>query len=151
MPSQARETIYAALFNQLSTTVGASAAFRESSRRLKTTEESVNRPAFYQIETGESARKDYPGLGTKWIMKAAIWVYGSVQDESGIYSTEMNALLDALEAAIATPPGGGKQDLGLAPYVEEAYIDGEIRIFELTQGNQIIARLPISIIASGLP
>jgi len=143
----ARETIYAALFSQLQTALGAS--FKTYSRRWQPPDQisPADRPAFYQVETGEVAAtsQKIAGLPLKWEARVDLVIYTTGSTDPGtIPSTEINGLLDAIEAALPNVTKGIAQTLGGKVYT--ARIDGKIEIVENVSGAMALAVIPVLIV-----
>src|SRR5258708_15956331 len=102
----ARETIYAALFTQLQSALGAS--FKTMSRRWQPPDQisPADRPAFYQVETGELAAtsQKIAGLPLKWDAKIDLVIYTAGDTSSlTVPPPDLNAFLDALQPALPHP------------------------------------------------
>ncbi|HEX3429544.1 MAG TPA: hypothetical protein VHT03_01550 [Rhizomicrobium sp.] len=144
-PQFAREAIYAALFALLSGAV----AFQMATRRIKdyADVDQARQPALLQVELGEkwNTRLGAPPIIT---LAARIFVYCESNDPTAPVSTAMNALLDAVTAAIAPPilpHGPFRQTLG--GLVQHAGIAGDITIAEGLSG-QSEAVIPIEIVVN---
>lgn len=143
----ARETIYAALFSQLQTAL--SASFKTVSRRWQPPDQvsPADRPALYQVETGEVAAtsQKIAGLGIVWNLKVDLVLYSAGNtDPTSTPSTELNALLDAVEAALPNVTKGMAQTLSGNVYT--ARIDGKIEIVENVAGMVGMAVVPVLLI-----
>ena len=144
-----RETIYAALFAQLQNALGAT--FKTVSRRWQPPDQisPADRPALYQVETGEIAAtsQKIAGLGIIWNLKVDLVVYSSGNTDPGsIPSQELNALLDAVEAALRNLNIGAPQSLGDKVYT--ARIDGKPEIVENVAGAMAMAVVPVLLVAA---
>ncbi len=143
----ARETIYAALFAQLQSALGAT--FKTMSRRWQSPDliSPADRPAFYQVETGEVAAtsQKIAGLPLHWDAKVDLVIY-SAGDTSPLTvpATELNNLIDAVEAALPNAAKGLAQTLGGKVYT--ARIDGKIEIVENVAGAMAMAVVPVTLI-----
>lgn len=142
-----RETIYAALFAQLQSALGTS--FKTVSRRWQPPDQlsPADRPALYQVETGEVAvtSQKIAGLGITWNLKVDLVVYsGGNTDPASIPSQELNALLDAVESALPNVARGMSQTL--AGKVYTARIDGKLEIVENVAGAMAMAVVPIVLV-----
>jgi len=132
-PQFAREEIYAALF----ALVSASQAFVTTTRRIKEYSD-VDRdtqPALLQIELGEkwNTRIGMPPVVT---LSARLFLYCEENDPAAPVSTQMNALLDAVMAALAPPVlphAPFRQTLG--GLVSHAGIAGDVTIAEGLSGQ----------------
>lgn len=144
-----RETIYAALFAQLQNALGAT--FKTVSRRWQPPDQisPADRPALYQVETGEIAAtsQKIAGLGVIWNLKVDLVVYSSGNtDPASIPSQELNALLDAVEAGLRNLTIGLPQSLGGKVYT--ARIDGKLEIVENVAGAMAMAVVPVLLVAA---
>jgi len=143
----ARETIYAALFAQLQSALGAS--FRTISRHWQPPDQisPADRPAFYQVQTGETAgtSQKIAGLPPHWDARVDLVIYTS-GDTSPVTvpSTELNNLLDAVEAALPNAAKGLAQTLGGKVYT--ARIDGKIEVVENVAGAMAMAVVPVMLV-----
>lgn len=141
-----REPIYAALFAKLQTASG----FATTSRRLRhwTDTPGGDQPALFMAQKRETAfpREPVPGLPTKYLLEVDVYVYVKARSNAAP-GPLLNALIDAVEAAIAGTPGaGGKQTLG--GLCEHAWVEGTIETDEGTLGDQAVAVIPILILAT---
>lgn len=139
-----REAIYSVLFVLLQNC----APFKTASRRLVhwTDVDGTQQPALFlaqgaQISTQETRQP------TKWLLKAEIYVYART-DGGAAPGPLLNQLLDAIEAALAPsfPNVNPVQTLG--GLVDKVWIDGAIETDEGTLGDQAVAIIPVSILAS---
>jgi|SRR6185437_3978582 len=138
-----REPIYAALFALLSGAAG----FSTVGRRLQSWEDTPAQPALFQIQAGEKASEKFPGAPLRWQLSVRAWIYcQSDASPTSVPSSVLNPLVDAVVAALSPTPAGEKQTLG--GLVLNAWVDGEIRIFEGVLGQQAVAIIPISILAA---
>ena len=143
----ARETIYAALFTQLQGALGSS--FKTMSRRWQSPDQisPADRPALYQVETGEVAAtsQKIAGLPLKWEAKVDLVIYTTGNtDPTSIPSTELNGLIDAVEVALRNATRGLSLTLGGQIYT--ARIDGKIEIVENVAGAMALAVIPVLIV-----
>lgn len=143
----ARETIYAALFSQIQSALGAT--FKTLSRRwLDPTQVApADRPALFQVQTSEIASNSQkiPGLPPKFDCRVDLVIYTTGDTSpTAIPSQELNSLLDAVEAAIPNVTRGLAQTLGGNVYT--AIIDGKIEIVENVSGVMAMAVVPILLV-----
>ncbi len=137
-----REPIYAALFAKFAAIPG----IKTRSRRLKhwTDVPPSNQPALFQTQITETADKR-PGIPTKWTLRAEIYVYVNAgKDPHAIPATAINAVLDAVEAALQPEPCEEEQTLG--GLVQRCWISGTIETDEGALGEQSVAIVPIEIL-----
>ena len=144
-PQFMREAIYAALFSLLSS----AASFRTATRRIKdySDVDQATQPALLQVELGErwNARTGAPPVVT---LAARLFLYCESNDPAAPVSTQMNALLDAVTAALLPPllpHGSFRQTLG--GLVQHAGIAGEVTIAEGLSG-QSEAVIPLEILVN---
>jgi len=140
-----RETIYAALLTQLQGSLGGT--FRTVSRHWIAPDQisPSDRPALYQVQKDETAIKPtVNGLPTKWITNIDLVMYTSGSTDPGIVpSTELNALLEAVETSMKAITPGLNQSLG--GKVVYCRIEGKIEVVENVQGAMALAVIPISL------
>jgi hypothetical protein len=135
-----RETIYAALWAKISSLSG----FNTRSRRLKhwVDCEDAELPALFMAQAGEMATQKR-GLPAKWSFIVNLHIYvSSGADPNSSPAPVLNALLDALEAALA-PDKLGFCTLG--GLVVNAWISGKIMTLEGILGGREIALVPVEI------
>jgi hypothetical protein len=138
--SLTREPIYLALWNKVRVIPG----FNTVSRRLAHWADvpKSQQPALYQAQAGEMAMLEH-GIPTRWHLSVNLYLY-VVADEDPYASPApmLNALLDAVEAAVA-PDYSGYQTLGGLVY--DCKINGKIETLEGVLGGQEVAIVPIEI------
>jgi hypothetical protein len=143
-----REQIYAALFDTLQSKLGST--FATISRRWRMPEQvsPESRPALFQVQTGERAKTNANGEPIIWIATVDLVIYTQGSgDEQTIPSQELNALLEAVEAAIAPPANAdGKQTLG--GKVSHCRLQGSARIVENVNGAAAMAVVPVEILTT---
>ncbi len=113
-----RETIMAALFDKLagvtfSQPVQDQVTWVTMSRRIKlwTDVPPTERPALFITDHEETPAYQAPNLPQKNTMAVQLWVYFASRDAAAVPSTDLNVLLDAIDAALA-PGANGAQTLG---------------------------------------
>ncbi|HUC62653.1 MAG TPA: hypothetical protein VMF53_11935 [Alphaproteobacteria bacterium] len=138
-----RETIYAALFALVSSLPGVAFA----SRRLKHWSDVAPalQPALFMVQKREQP-KEARGLPTHWTFTVDLYLYAnSGADPNAIPAQALNALIDALEAALAPDPVSGVQTLG--GLVTHAWLDPSgIETDEGVLGDQAVAIVPVQIL-----
>ena len=143
-----REQIYSALFSTLQSSLGA--RFVTISRRWRMPEQvsPESRPALFQVQTGERAKTNANGEPIIWIAAVDLVIYTQGSgDEQTIPSQELNALLDAVESALAPPANSdGKQTLG--GKVSHCRLQGSVRITENVNGAAAMAVMPVEIVTT---
>ena len=135
-----REPIYAALWNKVKATPGIVTA----SRRLQHWADvpKVSQPALYQAQAGEMAMLEH-GLPTKWHLSVNLYIYVTAEEDPyASPAPALNAILDAIEAAVG-PELSGYQTLGGLVY--DCKINGKIETLEGVLGGQEVAIVPIEI------
>lgn len=142
----ARENIYAALFSQIQGALGAT--FKTISRHWQPPDlmSPSDRPALFQVQTGENANKPaVNALPTKWSpLTVDLVVYTSGSTDPGVVpSTELNALLDAVETALKSVTPGLNQTLG--GKVLYCRIEGKVEICENVIGSIALAVVPVAL------
>jgi hypothetical protein len=102
----------------------------------------------FQVQTGERAKTNANGEPLIWIATVDLMIYTQGSgDEQVVPSQELNALLDAVEAALAPPANGdGKQTLG--GKVSHCRLQGLVRITENVSGAIAMAVLPVEILTT---
>jgi hypothetical protein len=132
-----REQIYSALFSILQGALLAPAGpFKTVSRRWQDPSQisPADRPALYQVQKDELAATAVNGLPLNWKATVDLVLYTSGDSDPTVMpSTELNSLLDATEAAIASALPGLAQSLG--GKVSHCRIEGKIEIVENVQGS----------------
>ena len=140
-----RESVFAALFAVLR----GAYAWQTVSRRLQNAQDVPPEafPAAFQLEGNQSAKYqgDVPAVG-EW--KASWLLYSYSDDPAVAPSTGLNAMIDAVLAALA-PADGPVTRNTLGGLVEFAAVDGEIEIFEGVLDNRAIAVVPVRIVIPG--
>lgn len=143
-----REQIYSALFSTLQGALLAPAGpFKTVSRRWQDPGQisPADRPALYQVQKDELAATAVNGLPINWKTTVDLVLYTTGDtDPASIPSTELNSLLDAVEAAIRSAVPGLAQSLG--SQVSHCRIEGRIEIVENVQGAIALAVIPMEIL-----
>ncbi len=139
-----RETIYAALFAQVS----AAADFVTATRRLRHWSDvtPAEQPALFLRQKSEMATVPTLGAPTVWKLAVELYLYAHASDPYAAPATILNPLIDAVEAALAPLPATGLQDLGLPAMVQHAYIAGRIITDEGVLRDQAVAIVPVEIL-----
>jgi hypothetical protein len=142
-PQFSRETIYAALF----ALVAGSAGFQTATRRIKEYSDvaQATQPAILMVELGEKweAQVGKPPIVT---LHCRLFIYAESNDPTQPVSTQMNGLLDAVMAALASTQWQNfRQTLG--GLVQHARISGDITIAEGLSG-QSEAIVPVEILVN---
>jgi hypothetical protein len=137
-----RENIYAALFARVAAVPGLVTA----SRRLLHWSDVAPalQPALFQVQKRELPRRPSGALPA-WSLHADLYLYAHVGSDPQVPpATALNALLDAIDAALAPDPVSGAQTLG--GLVAHCWIDpAGIETDEGVLGPQAVAILPITI------
>lgn len=138
-----REQVYQALY---ALTDGVSATFKTRGRRIKLPENvaSEQQPALFQVQTGEvfeplSGTPPLRRMGVAWV------IYTNVgEDANAVPSTEINPILDTLEALLKPAPG--KDKVTLAGIVAYARFTGNVEISEGVLGQQAVSIMHVEIL-----
>jgi hypothetical protein len=145
-----REQIYSALFTVLQGALLQPAGpFKTVSRRWQDPSQisPADRPALYQVQKDELAATAVNGLPLNWKATVDLVLYTTGDTDPGaIPSTELNSLLDAMEAAIRSASTGLAQSLG--GIVSHCRIEGKIEIVENVQGAMAMAVVPVEIVTT---
>jgi hypothetical protein len=138
-----RETIYAALF----ALVSGAAPFVTASRRPRLINEvsPTQLPALYMQQIGETVTRDR-STPPSYTLRVDLALYAQNPDQNGSAAPQLNALLDAVELALASPVPGQPQTLG--GIVSHCFVRGDIQQFEGTLGNRAGALIPIEIVTT---
>jgi hypothetical protein len=143
-----REQTYAALFVHLQSALGP--VFPTISRRWRMPDQIApeSRPALFQVQTGERAKTNANGEPLIWIATVDLMIYtqGS-SDEQTVPSQELNALMDAVESALA-PSANSDGKLTLGGRVSHCRPQGAVRITENVSGAIAMAVLPVEILTT---
>ena len=149
-----REDIYLALQTQLQGIniylASGQAPVVTWGRRLPPADDlgSINQPAVYVITSGEH-RKPLRGFPDQVTLKADVWVFCNAGgDMHAVPATQLNYLLDALDAAVAPDPITRFQTLG--GLVSHCWIEGDIVNDEGLFQGQSFAIVPFMILVPHL-
>jgi hypothetical protein len=146
-----REQIYSALMTMLqSALLSPSGPFKTVGRRWQDPGQisPADRPALYQVQKDEVARtSSVNSVPISWRIGVDLVLYTSGDaSPNTVPSTELNALLDAVEAAIKAATPGLAQSLG--GKVCHCRIQGKIEIVENVQGTMALAVVPVEILVT---
>src|SRR2546423_728215 len=122
-----REQVMAALFAALTPPTPSMAALKTYSRRLIDPEglDPAMSPALFLVMHQELYERQESNEPPVRSLKALAFIYNDVgADQNVVPETAVNALLDAIDAALAPTPTSGQQTLG--GLVSHVYIEGEI-------------------------
>ena len=138
-----REPIMAALFAKLSSISGLAL----SGRVLRHYNElrPADQPALFLSPRTQTATQQR-GLPTKWVIDVSVYVYVKRAGNDVVPDTQMNTILDAIEAALI--PAGGVEVQTLGGLCDHCWIEGAIETDEGVLGDQAIAIVPIRILVS---
>lgn len=137
-----RETVFAALFYLLQT----STKFVTTSRRLKHWADvpAIQQPALFVAQRDED-RLVVTNQPYRIKLSADVYVYTNSGEQQGILpSTQMNDILDAIDAALLQSIGYENQTLG--GLVSYCRISGKTQTDEGALGDQSVAIIPIEIL-----
>lgn len=137
-----REAIYAALAAKLASAPGV-VTF---SRKLKHWNDvsPIEQPALFQAQKSETAART-TGLGPVWSLEVVLYLYVNTAGDTSPTVT-LNAVLDAILAALAPLPVQEKQTLG--GLAHDCRLEGAIETDEGTLGDQAVAIMHIRIITA---
>jgi len=145
-----REQIYSALFAVLqSALLSPAGPFKTVSRRWQDPSQisPADRPSLYQVQKDELMATSVNGLPLRSRLTVDLVLYTSGDSEpNSIPSTELNSLLDAVEATIRSATPGIAQTLG--GEVSHCRIEGKIEIVENVQGSMALAVIPVEILTT---
>lgn len=133
-----RETIYAGLFNVLSTSLlSPSGPFVTISRRLQAASQLSRNdmPALFLSEMGERYEQQVLGGPAKVTLLAQLYMYAMCDEQSDTPATDINNLSDSIENALAPIPFLGVQTLG--DLVQHAWLEGRISDYIATASGRL--------------
>ena len=138
-----RETMYAALF----ALVSSAAPFVTVGRRFRliTEMQPSELPALFQTQVGEDMQQ-IRGIPPKCRLNVDLTIYAFNPDPAASASPQLNALIDAVEAALKPNIVTGVQSLG--GLVSHCFISGKTEIFEGGLGNRAAAVIPVEILTT---
>jgi hypothetical protein len=144
-----REQIYSALLTVLqSALLFPAGPFKTVGRRWQDPSQlsPADRPALYQVQKDELAKtSNINSIPITWRATVDLVLYTTGDTSPAtIPSTELNSLLDAVEAAIKSAAPGLAQSLG--GKVSHCRIEGKIEIVENVQGSMALAVVPVEIL-----
>ena len=143
-----RESAAAALYALVSAAVGGVVGLQTSSRRLRHYDDvtPAEMPALFQAQRPERNERGALGLPSKRTMRFEFWLYtADPQDPSVVPATQLNNMIDAIEAALQQPGVTGIQTLG--SIVASARIDGDIEFAEgVTGDGKSVAIVPVAVL-----
>ncbi len=139
-----RETYYAALFALLGA-AQTSGAVVTCDRRLRFLADmnAAELPAlFMAVDRQLIAQRR--GLPPRHTLGAKVYLYAANPDRHTAAGIALNALIDAIEAALAPPAGADAQSLG--GLVSHAWIEGPVEVFEAVEGERAAAILTVQML-----
>jgi len=138
-----REAIYSAFFAWLQANV-TPGTFNTVGRRLLPVDQVYPpmQPALFQQQTYETVEQRR-GVPPKWKLYLDLYVYTYSADPATTPAIALNQAMNAIDAALAPPPGLDVQTLG--GLVSHAWISGHLPTDELVLGEQAIAVMPVEI------
>lgn len=140
-----REGVANALLTQINAAMTAAGAVTVSRRLLHWSDvESSQQPAVYIAAGAQAPKQDPGGLTTVWRVNFEVYIYAWESDNTKSPSTQINNLLDALEAALAPVQPAVKQTLGGT--VSHCWISGSVITDEGVLGPQGMAIVPIEVL-----
>jgi hypothetical protein len=105
-----REAAGAALFNLLKTATGINNAQRKITVSADTN--SADLPVLEVFVKSEQGERRGVGLPILWTIHCMAFIFVSTVDPGNLAETQLNNLLDSVEAALKPSPATGKQTLG---------------------------------------
>ena len=141
-----RELLYGTLFTRLQTLT--SVGFVTVERRLRHVNDvPSNQQPYLCMAQGNETPSYAAGRTTMWYLRCNLYVY--ISNPTGSIPGQLaNVLMDAV-TAIFTPDNPHVNACTLGGLVHHARIDGTIETDEGTLGNQMIAIIPIEMLAVG--
>lgn len=145
-----REGTAVALFNAVSVAVGKVTGLVTSSRVLRQPADvaPAECPALFQVQKPEqdTRQSGIVGIPNKRVMHFEFWLVTSIgQEPSLVPSTQLNVMVDAIEAALTPAPTTGINTLGGAVF--SARIDGAVEYYEgFTTDGKSAACVPVEVI-----
>jgi hypothetical protein len=105
-----RETAGAALFTLLQNATG----ITNTARKLMASSDlnMANMPMLELVAKSEMAERKGVGIPVFWTIHYFAFIYVSTLDPGNLAETQLNNLLDSVEAALKPSPATGKQTLG---------------------------------------
>lgn len=157
MPFATREQVAAALFNLVSVTLGAVVGLKTSERRIKMPENvaPAQTPALYQLQTVEDYDRNpdhLVGIPPRRTMRFELIVYvtddrNTVAGVITVPSTQLNTIVQAVEAAFPPDPNTGECTSKLGGLVQSARIEGKINYMETRViGGLSLVIIPIAVL-----
>lgn len=149
-PTLTREGIATALFSLIQTIPG----IKTCTRRLKhwSDVDPVDQPYLALSNANQGPHQDPDGLPTIWTFKFTVHLYAYNTDPNATPATQVNNLLDALEAILkpvqfGAPgwPGSVQVMDDTTGRIRKAWISGEVETDEGVLGDQAIAIVPIEV------
>jgi hypothetical protein len=145
-----REQVYQALFTLLNDALGPAGStptFQACSRRIVQLDGTppANLPALYQSQVDEP-RQPVKGIPALRIFKAELTVYVDFgEGTDAVPSTNMNALVTAIENTLLPNPVSAFQQLGVPV---SSVLIGSIKYWEGVLGVLMVAVIPVEIVAN---
>ena len=135
-----REDCYAALFACLAGLVQ-SGTVRMASRRLQNLNDlgPAQMPALF-LTVGDQLVQPKHGMPPRRRLTAYCYLYAYNPDAAAAAGIQLNALIDAVEQALAPGPG---QAQTLGGVVEHCWIEGDCPVHEAPKGQKAAALIPI--------
>lgn len=127
------------------TGVALTQGFLTTGRRLKMWSAVAAQPALFLDDRGTEYPGHPTGLPPKRLLMADAWIYSNAgKNPDAVPATALNALLDAIEAALAPSPVTNTQTLG--GLVTHCWIEGKPEYYSGHLDGQAIAMVPISML-----
>lgn len=136
-----REAAYTALFALLDgLRVAGTVVVADRKLRSLNDMSAAELPALF-MTVGDQKVEARHGTPPKRTLTADIYLYAANPDPHTAAGIQLNALIDAVEAALAPPPYTPVQTLGLT--VEHCFVEGTIAVYEAPKGQRAAALMPV--------
>ena len=144
-----REPIYAALFALVQSAVAPHAVTIARRFELASQVPPAEQPAVFQVQKSERVQHERRGLPAKYWLSVDLVIYVQAGDSAAIPAQAVNAILDAIDSALAPNAGDPMNNQTLGGLVEHAWIEGEAMIVEGTLQEQSVAIVPVQMYVTG--
>ena len=141
-PVLSRDALYAGLFDLLA----AAYPFKTKSRRLRHWKDvPVDKQAALFLAVTDQDQRSPAGVPADWALHAEATVYVHDDSKDGVPQAALNAVLDAIEAALA-PDDPETERFTLGGLVRDCRIQGIVETDKGTLGPQAVAIVPLVIL-----
>ena len=157
MPFTTREQVAVALFNLISVAVGSVVGLKTSARRIVMPADVApgSTPALYQFQTKEHYEREPGGLigippKRTMLFEHIVYVTDDAATVGGVRnvpSTQLNTIMQAVEAAFPPDPNTGECTSTLGGLVLSARIEGDIDVQETRKiGGLSMLVIPVHVL-----